>query len=690
MNSQNRKHFYIICFFLALITLASFASVTRCGFINFDDPDYVTENKFVQQGITLDGTIWAFQTGRTGNWHPVTWLSHMLDCQFYGLKPSGHHFTNLLFHIANTLLLFSILRSATGAQWRSALVAALFALHPLHVESVAWISERKDVLSTFFLLLALGNYFRYAKSFANTIESPTRKFQSQSNYLLALAFFALGLMSKPMLVTLPFLLLLLDFWPLRRIQFPPLKINRLILSEKLPFFALSLLSSFVTFFVQKEGGAVSSLVHLSLLPRVANALVSYCRYLGKTIWPLDLALLYPLQQWNLWQTLSAAVFLLAITFLAIRTAARRPYFAVGWFWFLGTLVPVIGIVQVGVQSMADRYSYVPLIGLFIALVWGMQELLQKAGRQVAFILSALAVFACVMATRAQVQYWQNAVTIFERALAVTKNNFTAHTNLGVVLGRQGRVAESIQHYRAALKVKPDHGETHYNLANALARIGETTEAITHYQAALKANPNDAQAHNNLAVVLQTSGTAQEVELHFREAIRLNPDHGEAHFNFAVFLLKQGKAEALPQFLEVIRLDPANEQAHFQSGILLAGRKQLPASIEHLRTAARLKPGWPAPLNFLARILAASNDPQIRNGKEAVQLAGRACELVRYENPVYLDTLAAALAEAGQFAEAIQASEQSKKLAVKLGQSKLVEQIDAHLERFHSNQPLREF
>ncbi len=690
MNSLNQKHFYLICFFLALVTLTTFFSVVRSEFINFDDPDYVTENKIVQRGITSEGMAWAFRSGRTGNWHPVTWFSHMLDCQIYGLKPAGHHLTNLLFHIANTLLLFFILRLATGAMWRSAVVAALFALHPLHVESVAWVSERKDVLSTFFLMLALGSYFRYAKIFTNTTEPTAKTSPARTNYMLALSFFALGLMSKPMLVTLPFLLLLLDFWPLQRIQFPPLRLDRRILYEKIPFFALSIISSIITFYAQKQVGAVAPLTHLPLAPRLANALVSYCRYIWKTIWPLDLAVLYPSRQWELWQSLGAAMILLLVTLIAIRAARRRPYFATGWFWFLGTLVPVIGLVQVGAQSMADRYSYVPLIGLFIAVVWGAQELLAKTAKQVSFILSAVAICACVLITRVQLQYWKTAVTVFERDLAVTEKNFTAHLNLGVVLGRRGKVAESIQHYRAALEVKPDHGETHYNLANALARIGETTEAISHYQAALKANPKDAEAHNNLAVALQKSGAPQEIEMHFQEAIRLQQDNSAAHFNYALFLVRQGRAEAIQQFSEVVRLDPANEQAHFQLGILLASQKQLPNAIEHLRSAMRLKPNWPAPLNFLARILATASDPQIRNGQQSVELARRSCELVRYENPVYLDTLAAALAEAGQFPEAIQTAEQARSLADKVGQNKLVEQISTHLERFKSNEALREF
>ncbi|MEO6182381.1 MAG: tetratricopeptide repeat protein [Verrucomicrobiota bacterium] len=675
---------------MVLITLVTFAPVVRYEFINFDDPDYVTENKLVQRGITWEGTTWAFQTGRTGNWHPVTWLSHMLDCQIYGVKPAGHHFTSVIFHIANTLLLFAIFTSATSALWRSALVAALFALHPLHVESVAWVSERKDVLSTFFLLLAVGSYFRHAKILAKTTEQTIQPRQQRTSYFLSLIFFALGLMSKPMLVTLPFLLLLLDFWPLRRIQYPPLKFNSRLIYEKIPFFGLSIISSIATFYVQKEGGSVSSLTHLSLTSRLANALVSYCRYIWKAIWPVDLAVLYPMREWALWQSLGATLFLILITMAALRAAARRPYFVTGWFWFLGTLVPVIGLVQVGVQSMADRYSYVPLIGLFITLVWGIHEFLMNKGKQLPFIFAAVAISACALATRVQLQYWQNGATVFERALAVTKDNFTAHANLGVVLGRRGRVTESIQHYRAALKIKPDHGETHYNLANALARIGETTDAISHYQAALKANPKDAQAHNNLAVALQKSGVVQEVEMHFREAIRLKPDNSEAHFNFALFLVKQGRGEAIQQFLEVIRLEPGNEQAHFQLGILLASQKQLVTAIEHLRTAVRLKPGWPAPLNFLARVLATSNDLQFRNGKEAVELAKRSCELVRYENPVFLDTFAAALAEAGQFPEAIQTATQSKNLAIKMGQTKLAEQIGAHLERFQSNEALREF
>lgn len=690
MNLPNKKHFYLTCFLLAIVTFATFAQVLRCEFINFDDPDYVTENNLVQRGITWEGIAWAFQTGRTGNWHPVTWISHMLDCQFFGVQPAGHHFTNLVFHIANTVLLFSIFTSATGAMWRSALVAALFALHPLHVESVAWVSERKDVLSTFFLLLALGSYFRYAITFAETTEPPIRIRQRRTNYFVALFFFALGLMSKPMLVTLPFLFLLLDYWPLRRIQFPPLKLSVRLIHEKIPFFALSFLSSVVTFYVQKEVGAVSSLTHISLMARLANAVVSYCRYLLKTFWPVDLAVLYPLREVAIWQSLSAALFLAFVTVVAIRVASRHPYFVTGWFWFLGTLVPVIGLVQVGSQSMADRYSYVPLIGIFIALIWGIHEF-TKTAKPLAIILSAIAIVACAVGSRIQVQYWQNAVTIFERALAVTKDNFTAHLNLGVMLGKRGNVSESIEHYRAALKLQPGHGETHYNLANALARIGETTEAISHYQAALRAKPTDAEAHNNLASVFQSQGEILLAIKHFQDALHIQPDYPEAHYNLALILIRQQRIpEAIIHLNEALRAQLGNEQAHYQLGTLLVGQGRLELAIIHFREAVKLKPDWPIALNYLARILATSRDPKIRNGEEAVKLAGNACKLVNFENIAYLDTLGTAYAEKGDFAEAIRAAEKAKDLAMAAGQKAVGEQIELHIHQYRSGQPLREF
>ena len=478
---QDNRQSRVIYLVLIVITFALFSRVLSSDFINFDDGTYITENPMVQNGLTSTSVVWAFTSGYASNWHPLTWISHMVDCQLYGLNPQGHHLTSLLFHIFNVLLLFLVLRNITGAVWRSAVVAALFAWHPLHVESVAWVAERKDVLSTFFWLLTMLAYARYAEE--SKVQSP----KSKVYYGLALVCFALGLMAKPMLVTLPFLLLLLDFWPLRRIYDPDAKAcgaglrftiyeptdlqtassfkapsgplasptshksqitYRKLILEKVPFLLLAIASSVVTFLVQKTGGAVASLEALSFGQRIANALVSYIRYLGKMVWPRDLAVFYPIHHaWAAWQWAGAGLLIVAISVLAIAMIRQRPYFSVGWFWYLGTLVPVIGLIQVGGQSMADRYTYMPLVGIFIIFSWGMADLLgrgQLRRMNLAWAVIVPVLVACLMVTRSQTSYWKDSITLFRHAIAVTTDNTLAHVDLGRAFGqgRQGGGSQS--------------------------------------------------------------------------------------------------------------------------------------------------------------------------------------------------------------------------------------------------------
>ncbi len=531
---SSRRYILILLISLSLIvvTLAAFEQLRNHTFLNFDDDVYITKNRNVQSGLTLEGVIWAFTTTHASNWHPLTWLSHMLDCQLYGLNPSGHHLTNLVFHIASTLLLFLVLERMTGALWRSSFVAALFALHPLHVESVAWVAERKDVLSTFFWMLTMWTYVHY-------VERP-----GFNRYLLVLLFFILGLLSKPMLVTLPFVLLLLDYWPLGRFQFgqssgdsnPP--INKLknpsdlrgvafhLVLEKVPFFALTAISIFLTIFAQQRGGALSSLELFPLGIRIANALVSYINYIGKMVWPYHMAILHPYPDiLPMWHIAGAGLLLTCISVLVIYTAHKRPYLAVGWFWYLGTLVPVIGLVQVGLQAMADRYTYVPLIGLFIMIAKGAPDILKDwhyrrivLGVSVGLILSIF-----MIVTRLQVQYWHDSITLFKHTLSVTANNFQIHNNLGVALADQGKNHEAIAHFKEALRIKPDFVEAHSNLGIALARQGKIEEAMVHYAEALRIKPDYAEAHYNLGVTLAGQGKIQEAIAHFAEALRIKPD-----------------------------------------------------------------------------------------------------------------------------------------------------------------------
>jgi cytochrome c-type biogenesis protein CcmH/NrfG len=464
----------------------------------------------------------------------------MLDCTLYGLKPGGHHLTNVLLHMANAILLFVVLRWMTGAIWRSALVAALFALHPLHVESVAWVAERKDVLSTFFWMLTMMAYVHY-------VNRPGWK-----RYLLVLINFSLGLMAKPMLVTLPFVLLLLDYWPLNRFQ--PRAVTGSVkdqppgfrssgdfkspilkaVMEKAPLFLMSLVSCVVTVMAQQEAGAISSLEIVPFKFRIANALVSFVAYMGKMIWPQDLAVFYPHpgSDLQIWKPVAAGLFLLIVSTVALWVAQRCRYVFVGWLWYLGTLVPVIGLVQVGEQAMADRYTYVPLIGLFIVVVWGFADLVKtwRSRRWVASISAAVLVLALMAGSWLQVAHWKNSVKLFKHALDATTNNYVAHYTLGNALALQGNLAGSVSHYNKALQINPDHAEAHRNLAVGLDRQGKHQEAIQHYAEALRIRPYDAQSHNNLGVALAEQGRLEEAVAHFTEALRIDPNFKEAQRN----------------------------------------------------------------------------------------------------------------------------------------------------------------
>jgi protein O-mannosyl-transferase len=514
----------IICLALAAITLAVFWPVGSHDFINLDDPDYVTGNPVVQAGLTASGAHWAFEASHANNWHPLTWLSHMLDCQLFGLKPGAHHLSSLGFHLASTLLLFLALNQMTGALWRSALVAALFAWHPLHVESVAWIAERKDVLSAFFFMLTLWAYGRYAegrrknaecrmgKPAPRAAQHATRNTQHTTPlYLLSLGSFALGLMSKPMLVTLPLVLLLLDYWPLRRLSLPSLHHSstpalRLFL-EKAPFFALALAACVLTVHAQHAGGAVTSLEQLPWDSRLPNALAAYSVYLAKAFWPAHLAVFYPHVPVPAWHAALSVLLLLGVTALCFKVARSRPYLLVGWLWFCGMLVPVIGLVQVGWQAYADRYTYLPLIGVFLMAVWGVAELRPRvAGWNLALRFgSALLLGACLVATRYQLAAWQNATTLFSHALDVTDRNWLAHNNLGTALAEQGRVDEAGEHFRTAVQINSAYDDARSNLGRYLAESGKWDEAKAQLNALLQHSPNHVRAHGNLGYVLLAQG-----------------------------------------------------------------------------------------------------------------------------------------------------------------------------------------
>jgi len=593
----------LICLFLVIVTLAVYWQVQNYDFVNFDDNLYVTENRHVQEGLTFKGINWAFTEFSPTYWHPLTWLSHMLDCELYGLEPGMHHLTSLLFHIVNTLLLFLVFRKMTGSLWQSAFVAALFALHPINVDTVAWVAERKNVLSTFFWILTMFTYARY-------IEKP-----GLFRYMLTFSVFALGLMVKPMLVTLPFVLLLLDYWPFRRLHFGQSNsdnrrktrksttsdytgssIFRLVL-EKTPFFLLVILYfCLISLSFQPDAAGVISTEPVSMKLRLANALVSCVSYMGKMIWPQDLAVLYPFPTTMLpiWQITGAGLLLVCVSVLVARAWKQKPYFAVGWLWFLGTLVPVIGIIQSGLwPAMADRWAYVPLIGIFIMIAWGVPDLLERwQHRRALLAISAGCILSVLtMVTWTQLQYWQNSTTLFKHAISVTENNATAHINLGTALVEQNKIDEANAHYTEALKINPDYAEAHYNLGIILAEQDKIDEAIGHYTEALEIKPDYAEAHYNLGIILAEQDKIDEAIGHYTEALEIKPDYAEAHYNLGIVLQKQGNIdEAIDHYTEALKINPDYADVHYNLGIALISQGRMEEAISHYSEALRINPG----------------------------------------------------------------------------------------------------
>lgn len=643
----------VVCLLLALSTLAVFWPVVGCDFLNYDDPTYFWENDHVLSGLTPSSIAWAFCSFAGSNWHPLTWLSHMLDVELFGRTPTGPHCVNLALHIANSWLLFLLLRRMASVHWRSALVAALFALHPLHVESVAWIAERKDVLSTLFGLLCLWTYACFVerknrKPAADIIQHPLRY------YVLSLVFFGLSLMSKPMLVTLPFVMLLLDYWPLRR--FEQSAIGRLLM-EKAPFFLLSAASSVVTLMAQRT--AIVPVTALSFPIRFANALVSYARYLGKTIWPVDLALPYPHPgTWPLIQVLMAGMLVGALCLAALLAARRIPFLLTGWFWFLGMLVPVIGMVQVGLQSMADRYTYMPLIGLFIIVAWGAAEVSAHWRLPKGAVGTAIAavLVLCGLLARHQAGYWRDGERLFRHAAAVTKDNFVALNLIGISLEKERRLDEAIECYRSAIRMKPTYADAQFNLGNALIargqyteaiasfeatlrlvpwyyearnnlantllKLGRSDEAVTQYQLALEQAPDGGRIHENLAAILAARGKLEEAIGHYRQALTLRPDNAGTHYALGLALALQGKwNEAIEQYTETLRLAPGNAEAQYNLGYALRVQKQLDEAMAHLSEALRLKPNFPLAHYNLGCVLADKGRPAEATAhlREAVRL-----------------------------------------------------------------------
>ena len=628
---------------LALVTLVVYLPVTGYDFSNFDDPDYVTQNPMVQRGLTGPGAVWAFTGYHASNWHPLTWLSHMLDCDLFRLNPGGHHFVNLLFHVANTVLLFVLLLRLTGRSWPAAFIAALFAWHPLHVESVAWVAERKDVLSTFFALLALLKYTAYART------------QSKRDFWLAVLLLALGLLSKPMLVTLPCVMLLLDFWPLQRFQSNALQ--KLAL-EKWPFFFLSAASCIVTYLAQRTE-AVASLTKAPLDLRLENVLVAYAEYIFKTVWPVNLAVFYPLpKHYPPAQWLLAALLLATITGVAWYVRRTKPYLLTGWLWFLGTLVPVIGLVQVGDQAFADRYTYFPLIGIFLAVIFLIADaakgprIVEKAQAAV----GAVSLAACLVLTTHQLQFWRNSETLFTRDLAVTGGNALAHLNLGSALESEGKLPEAMTQYQNCLTYDPNRYEAWSDIAKIQYELNRPDAALTNCLRAEQLNPGRPTVHNSLGLIYAKLGRLSDATNEFSTAIHLDPAYATPYFQMGEAMLQQGNdAPAINYFHQALQLDPGNVP-------------------------------W---LIRLARILASDAAPQIRNATEALALGNHANSLAHGPDPVILDTLAMAYAEGGEFDTALQMETQAIQLTAAAGQKDDAAAMQEHARQYQKHQPWRE-
>ncbi len=641
MTSTKEKKFADIgpdikfCLILVIATFAVYGQVINYDFISFDDMAYVVENPHVRTGLTSKNILWAFTSVHAGNWHPLTWLSHQTDVTLYGMNPGLHHLNNVIFHIANTLLVFLLFRKMGGSISQSGFAAALFALHPLHVESVAWVSERKDVLSTLFWLLTMTSYFRYVR------------YPGIRNYLTMLLCFMLGLMSKPMVITLPFVLLLMDYWPLRRVCTKPLKS---LLWEKIPLFMLAAISLMITFFAQKEGGAVVSWEAYSLGTRAANALISYFSYIEKMFCPSSMAIYYPYPPFiPWWKTAGAGVLLISVSLMTVLNVRQYPYLTVGWFWYLGTLVPVIGLIQVGTQAMADRYFYIPSVGLLIMMVWGIPEFFRTStrGQKILSVIAATYLLILMPITWIQVRYWTDSLALFTHAIDVTENNAMAYMNMGVASSHQGKKAEAVKYYTEALRLAPGQVEILNKLALVLKDLGKTNEAIQRLSEALRLKPDDIETLNNLGVVLKDSGKIDEAIRYFSEALQLKPGDVGTLNNIGLALADMGKTEeAIRKLSEALQSDPEDARTHNNMGIILAKQGKTDAAIRCFSEAQKFRPDYADAYYNMGNVF-------LNQGKadEAIRYYSQALELSPRDAVIY-NNMGIALLRNGKIAEAM--------------------------------------
>jgi protein O-mannosyl-transferase len=651
-----------ICAVIVVLVWIVFGQTLGHDFVNYDDKTYVYGNSLVEDGLSWHGLARAFVDTQTNNWHPLTIISHMIDCQVYGLKQGGHHFTNVLLHTIAVVLLLLFLRDVTGHFWRSAFVTALFAIHPLRVESVAWIAERKDVLSAVFFLLTLGAYARYVRS------------RSLGRYLTMSILFACGLMSKPMLVTTPAVLLLLDYWPLARGQRSEVRGQRFkgeiwlrLVVEKLPLFALSAASSIVAFALQVQ--SPSSVGQLPFFWRLQNALVTYVTYIWQMFWPANLAVFYPHPDNHLalWQVALAAAFLIGTSWAVFALRRSRPYLLIGWLWYLIMLLPVIGIVEVGLQGHADRYTYLPQVGLYIALTWFVadisaslrhrKEILATAGSAVVITLSLCA--------WKQTTYWRNSETLWTHTLAVTTDNDVALTNFGTFLMERGQLGEALSYFQRALAVRSRSEHHHYNFSLALI-------------------------HDSVGNVLARQGRLDEAIVHLRQAVELRPDYPDAHYNLGTALFQKGDLDgAIAQWRTTLSIHPYDAGAHTSLGNALVQKGFLGEAVDHYEKALQSEPDSILPLNNLAWVMSTGPDDSLRNNEIAVELATKANQLSKESNPVFIRTLAAAYAQAGQFENAIETARRASKQAKSQGSNDLAVEIQQDVDLYQRRTPLRD-
>jgi tetratricopeptide (TPR) repeat protein len=650
-DSPSRLQRFAVVGAIVVLIWIVFGQTLTHDFVNYDDKTYVYDNSLVKAGLTLHGLAQAFVDVQTSNWHPLTIISHMIDCQIFGLKAGAHHFTNVLLHTVAVILLFVFLVKATARFWESVFVTAIFAIHPLRVESVAWVAERKDVLSAVFFFLTLLAYIRYARA------------KSLGRYLTMSILFACGLMSKPMLVTTPLVLLLLDYWPLQRLV--DFKSLRHLALEKLPLFGLSLGSAIVTFVLQEH--SMGSIPQLPLSWRVENALVSYVIYLWQMIWPKDLVCFYPHPEdsLSLWQVALAAAFLIAMTWLAFAVRRTRPYLIVGWLWYLIMLLPVIGIVEVGLQSHADRYTYLPQIGIYFAITWLVANAAIPYSKQILASAAAVVVVALSACSWKQTTFWRNSETLWTHALAVTKNNDVALTNFANWFAERGELDNALSYFQRALAIHADGAHQHYNLSLAVI-------------------------HDDIGNVLTRMGRLNDAIDHFREALKFRPDYPDAHYNLGVVLFQKGEIDAaMTEWRAVLSVYPNDSVARIGLANAFVQKGLFRDAVANYQSALKVEPDSVLALNNLAWLLSAGPDDSVRNGAAAVDLALRLNRVSNYSNPSFIRTLAAAYAEAGQFDKAIETAQTAAGLAHAQGQHGLARNIDREIDLYRRQEPFRD-